>query len=148
MLSDELTDRPVFDSDDQSVLAYLFVTQKQKWAPKVFLENSYYLHGYWVILVDNYERNMQKFRPGHGDDRWPFVTHFVGCKPCGSEASYGMQRCLQQMERAFNFGDNQILEHYGYNHRALNGTRELGKVRKDSADPLGLGLSTDGTNLG
>jgi xyloglucan 6-xylosyltransferase len=147
MLSNELTDRPVFDADDQSVLAYLFVTQKSRWVPKVFLENSYYLHGYWVILVDNYERNMEKFRPGYGDDRWPFVTHFVGCKPCGSEASYGMQRCLQQMERAFNFGDNQILEHYGYNHRALNGTKELGKVRKDSADPLGLGLST-ATNLG
>jgi xyloglucan 6-xylosyltransferase len=141
MLSQALTDRPVFDSDDQSVLAYLLVTQTAKWVPKVFLENSYYLHGYWVILVDNYENYMANSKPGYGDHRWPFVTHFVGCKPCGNEASYGMQRCLKQMERAFNFGDNQILDHYGYQHRTLNSSKEVGKVRYDTADPLGLGLS-------
>jgi xyloglucan 6-xylosyltransferase len=54
-LSEVLLDRPVFDSDDQSVLAYLLITQTQRWAPKVYLENSYYLHGYWVIIVDRYQ---------------------------------------------------------------------------------------------
>jgi xyloglucan 6-xylosyltransferase len=85
---------------------------------------------------------MTTHMPGTGDDKWPFITHFVGCKPCGSEASYGIKRCLLQMERAFNFGDNQILQHYGYQHRTLNTSRELGRVRVDSTDPLGLGLPT------
>lgn len=141
-LSEVLLDRPVFDSDDQSVLAYLLITQTQRWAPKVYLENSYYLHGYWVIIVDRYEEMMANHMPGTGDEKWPFVTHFVGCKPCGSEASYGIKRCLLQMERAFNFGDNQILQHYGYQHRTLNTSREVGRVRVDSTDPLGLGLPT------
>ncbi|KAG0626402.1 hypothetical protein M758_2G123000 [Ceratodon purpureus] len=141
-LSEVLLDRPVFDSDDQSVLAYLLVTQTQKWAPKVYLENSYYLHGYWVIIADRYEDIMANNKPGTGDEKWPFVTHFVGCKPCGKEASYGIKRCVLQMERAFNFGDNQILHRYGYQHRTLNSSKEIGRVRVDSADPLGLGLPT------
>lgn len=140
LLSEVLPDRPVFDSDDQSVLAYLLVTQTQKWAPKMFLENSYYLHGYWVIIVDKFEEMMATNKPGTGDEKWPFVTHFVGCKLCGNEASYGIKRCLLQMERAFNFGDNQVLQHYGYLHRSLNSSKEVGRVRLDSVDPLGLGL--------
>lgn len=141
-LSEVLKDRPVFDSDDQSVLAYLLVTQTQKWAPKVYLENSYFLHGYWVIIVDRFEDMMANSKPGTGDEKWPFVTHFVGCKPCGSGATYGIKRCLLQMERAFSFGDNQILQLYGYQHRTLNSSREVGRVRHDSADPLDLGLPT------
>ncbi|XP_075659284.1 putative xyloglucan 6-xylosyltransferase 3 [Castanea sativa] len=59
---------------------------------KVFVENSYYLHGYWAGLVDRYEEMMEKYHPGLGDERWPFVTHFVGCKPCGSYGDYAVER--------------------------------------------------------
>lgn len=72
---------------------------------RVFVENSYFLHGYWAGLVDRYEEMMEKYHPGLGDERWPFVTHFVGCKPCGSYGDYPVQRCLSSMERAFNFAD-------------------------------------------
>ncbi|KAA8530856.1 hypothetical protein F0562_005520 [Nyssa sinensis] len=75
------------------------------------LESAYYLHGYWGILVDRYEEMMENFHPGLGDHRWPLVTHFVGYKPCGKFGDYPVERCLKQMDRAFNFGDNQILVH-------------------------------------
>ncbi|KAA8526501.1 hypothetical protein F0562_008296 [Nyssa sinensis] len=59
---------------------------------------------------DRYEGMMGNFHPGLGDHRWPLVTHFVGCKPCGKFGDYPAERCLKQMDRAFNFGDNQILQ--------------------------------------
>jgi len=137
LLSKTLKGRPNFEADDQSALVYLLVTKTEEWADKVFLENSYYLHGYWAILVDKYEEMMEKHHPGLGDHRWPFVTHFVGCKPCSKAGDYSVQRCLTQMERAFNFGDNQILEIYGFKHRSL-GTKKVKRVRNDTSDPLQL----------
>ena len=64
------------------------------------LESKYYLHGYWLNLVDKFEEMTEKFHPGFGDDRWPFVTHFVGCKPCvNSFGDYPVEKCLQSMNR-------------------------------------------------
>ncbi|KAH7851029.1 hypothetical protein Vadar_006283 [Vaccinium darrowii] len=108
VLTANLKGRPAFEADDQSALIYLLLLKKNGWMKKVFLENSYYLHGYWAGLVDRYEEMIEKYHPGLGDERWPFVTHFVGCKPCGSYGDYPVERCLSSMERAFNFADNQI----------------------------------------
>ncbi|MCO5561278.1 hypothetical protein L7F22_014899 [Adiantum nelumboides] len=135
VLTDALVGRPAFEADDQSALIYLLVTEKDKWGDKVFLESSYYLHGYWVAIVERYEENILKYRPGFGDERWPFVTHFVGCKPCGSYGDYSVERCLKQMERAFNFGDNQILQMYGFQHRSL-GTFKVKRTSNDTDRPL------------
>ena len=138
LLSHSLAGRPNFEADDQSALVYLLITQKKEWANKVLLESSYYLHGYWVELVDKYEDLMEKSHPGFGDDRWPFVTHFVGCKPCLKAASdYPVDKCFSQMERAFNFADNQILESYGFRHRKL-GSSKVNRIRDDTANPLNL----------
>lgn len=144
LLTATLTGRPDFEADDQSALIYLLVTQDQ-WKEKVFLETAYYLHGYWVILVERYEEMMANNKPGSGDDRWPFVTHFVGCKPCGSYGDYDVNRCINQMERAFNFADNQVLEHYGFLHRSL-GTAKVKRIRNDTADPLGVQAEITGRN--
>lgn len=77
VLTWELKDRPAFEADDQSAMVYLLAKEKEKWGDKVYLENGYYLHGYWGILVDHYEELMQNYHPGLGDHRWPLVTHFV-----------------------------------------------------------------------
>eukprot|EP01018_Ginkgo_biloba_P028588 Gb_09703 [translate_table: standard] len=135
VLTAHLEGRPAFEADDQSALIYLLITQKSLWGNKVFLESSYYLHGYWVIVVDKYEEMIEKYHPGYGDDRWAFVTHFVGCKPCGSYGDYPVERCLKQMERAFNFADNQILQIYGFHHRSL-GSAKVKRTRNDTALPL------------
>ncbi|KAH7284801.1 hypothetical protein KP509_34G070900 [Ceratopteris richardii] len=135
VLTDALAGRPAFEADDQSALIYLLIMQRDKWGSKVFLENSYYLHGYWVAIVEKFEENMQMYHPGYGDERWPFVTHFVGCKPCGSYGDYSVERCLKQMERAFNFGDNQILQMYGFVHKSL-GTFKVKRTRNDTDRPL------------
>ncbi|KAI4340122.1 hypothetical protein MLD38_024990 [Melastoma candidum] len=130
-----LNGRPDFEADDQSALIYLLLTQKEKWMDKVHIENSYYLHGFWTGLVDTYEDLMAKYQPGYGDQRWPFVTHFVGCKPCGSYADYPVERCLRSMERAFNFADNQVLNLYGFGHRGLLSPK-IKRKRNETVSPL------------
>lgn len=123
VLTKELKDRPAFEADDQSAMVYLLAKEKENWGHKVYLENRYYLHGYWGISVDRYEEMIQSHHPGFGDHRWPLVTHFAGCKPCGKVGDYPVERCLKQMERAFNFGDNQILQLYGFAHTSFASRR-------------------------
>ncbi|KVI06435.1 probable xyloglucan 6-xylosyltransferase 3 [Cynara cardunculus var. scolymus] len=134
ILTANLKGRPAFEADDQSALIYLLIT-KTEWMKKVFVENSYFLHGYWDGLVDRYEEMMEKYHPGLGDERWPFVTHFVGCKPCGSYGDYPVQRCLSSMERAFNFADNQVLKLYGFRHRGLLSPK-IKRIRNETVTPL------------
>jgi xyloglucan 6-xylosyltransferase len=135
ILTANLKGRPAFEADDQSALIYLLISQQDKWMNKVYVENSYYLHGFWSGLVDKYEEMMEKHHPGLGDERWPFVTHFVGCKPCGSYGDYPVEKCLNSMERAFNFGDNQVLRLYGFAHKGLLSPK-MKRVRDQTADPL------------
>uniref|UniRef100_A0A5B7BC01 xyloglucan 6-xylosyltransferase n=1 Tax=Davidia involucrata TaxID=16924 RepID=A0A5B7BC01_DAVIN len=135
ILTANLKGRPAFEADDQSALIFLLISQKDEWIDKVFLENSYYLHGYWAGLVDRYEEMMEKYHPGSGDERWPFVTHFVGCKPCGSYGDYPVERCLGSMERAFNFADNQVLKLYGFRHRGLLSPK-IKRMRNETTLPL------------
>ncbi|RRT68773.1 hypothetical protein B296_00008493 [Ensete ventricosum] len=135
ILTANLQGRPAFEADDQSALIYLLLSQQDRWGDKIYIENSYYLHGYWAGLVDKYEEMMEKHHPGLGDERWPFVTHFVGCKPCGSYGDYPVERCLSSMERAFNFADNQVLRMYGFAHGKLS-TPKIKRTRKQTAKPL------------
>lgn len=135
ILTANLKGRPAFEADDQSALIYLLIAKKDEWMDKVFLENSYYLHGYWAGLVDRYEEMIEKYHPGLGDERWPFVTHFVGCKPCGSYGDYPVERCLRSMERAFNFADNQVLKLYGFRHRGLLSPK-IKRIRNQTDTPL------------
>ncbi|EPS66800.1 hypothetical protein M569_07974, partial [Genlisea aurea] len=135
ILTANLKGRPAFEADDQSALIYLLLTEKDKWMDKVYVENSYYLHGFWEGLVDRYEEMAENNRPGSGDERWPFVTHFVGCKPCGSYGDYPVERCLKSMERAFNFADNQVLDLYGFKHKGLV-SPNVKRVRNDTVEPL------------
>ncbi|PKA67171.1 Putative glycosyltransferase 3 [Apostasia shenzhenica] len=135
ILTANLKGRPAFEADDQSALIYLLLSQQDKWGDKVYIENSYYLHGFWAGLVDKYEEMMEKHHPGLGDERWPFVTHFVGCKPCGSYGDYPVERCISSMERAFNFADNQVLQMYGFSHRGLSSPK-IKRIRNETATPL------------
>ncbi|XP_021859674.2 probable xyloglucan 6-xylosyltransferase 3 [Spinacia oleracea] len=135
ILAANLKGRPVFEADDQSALIYLLITQKEKWMEKVFIENSYYLHGFWLGLVDKYEENVEKYHSGLGDERWPFVTHFVGCKPCNSFRDYPFEKCFKSMERAFNFADDQVLKLYGLRHGSLLNPN-VKRFRNESDKPL------------
>ncbi|KAJ0257326.1 Xyloglucan 6-xylosyltransferase 4 [Hirschfeldia incana] len=135
VLTAYLKGRPAFEADDQSALIYLLLSQKDKWMEKVYVENQYYLHGFWEGLVGKYEEMMEKYHPGLGDERWPFVTHFVGCKPCGSYADYAEERCFKSMERAFNFADNQVLKLYGFSHRGLLSPK-VKRIRNETVSPL------------
>lgn len=51
----------------------------------------------------------------------PFVTHFTGCQPCSGDhnPSYDGDTCWKEMEKALNFGDNQVLRNYGFVRKDL-----------------------------
>jgi xyloglucan 6-xylosyltransferase len=122
LLSKALPGRLVNEADDQSALAYLMLTDREKWGSKVYLENSYYFQGYWRLLTEKFEEMMAKYKPGlYGDERWPFITHFVGCEFCEGAVNpeYSSELCISQMERAVNFADNQVLSLYGFKHPTL-----------------------------
>uniref|UniRef100_A0ACD5XJS8 Uncharacterized protein n=1 Tax=Avena sativa TaxID=4498 RepID=A0ACD5XJS8_AVESA len=140
-----LSNREPYEADDQSALVYLLVTQRKRWADRVFLESSYVLHGYWKAIVDRYEEMRSNGQPGLGDDRWPLITHFVGCKPCGDPngASYEAAQCWRGIDRAFNFADDQILKLYGFQHESLNSTA-VQRVRKETGRPM----DTDDEEIG
>lgn len=154
ILTANLKGRPAFEADDQSALVWLLIQQRDRWRPQTFLESSFYLHGYWAILVDRYEEMMEKYHPGLGDDRWPFVTHFVGCKPCGKLGELDLndfKKCVYNMERAYNFADNQLLRQFGYEHvelgsfavRPSNITTKITLAAKKSAARSQKSESTD-----
>ena len=135
LLTASLTGRPAFEADDQSALIHLLLMQKERWMDKVHVETEFYLHGFWTGLVDRYEEMMEEHHPGLGDDRWPFITHFVGCKTCGRYEDYPLDRCVRGMERAFNFADNQVLRLYGFRHRSLT-TAKVRRVTDPATNPL------------
>ncbi|CAI9118794.1 OLC1v1020407C1 [Oldenlandia corymbosa var. corymbosa] len=137
LLTRELAGRPTFEADDQSAMVYILATQKEKWGDKVYLESAYYLHGYWGILVDRYEEMIENYHPGLGDHRWPLVTHFVGCKPCVKFGDYSVERCFKQMDRAFNFADNQVLQMYGFAHKTL-ASKKVKRIRNETSNPTEL----------
>lgn len=123
LLSLALTDRPPTEADDQSSLVYLMLTDRSRWGSKIYLENSYCFQGYWLYLTDKFEEMMEKNQPGvYGDERWPFITHFVGCEFCegGVNPIYSPGQCIRAMERAFLFADNQVLNRYGLRHSSLH----------------------------
>ena len=94
--------RPLFEGDDQSGIVWLMVKQPERFQAQLALDFSYELHGDWLKHTGKYEEYMDKYHPGLGDERWPLVTHFVGCKPCGKVNAEHMQElrtCVEAMER-------------------------------------------------
>nr|GMD71269.1 glycosyltransferase 6-like [Ipomoea batatas] len=109
-----LKDKMFPESDDQSALVYLLLKGEKKWRDRIYVENEYSLHGYWVGVVgrlDNIteryveiERRDAALRRRHAeavsesyaaarephvaegrDWRRPFITHFTGCQPCSGD---------------------------------------------------------------
>ncbi|GMH24580.1 hypothetical protein Nepgr_026423 [Nepenthes gracilis] len=62
-----LKDKEFPSSDDQSALVYLLLKEKEKWGDKVYIENEYSLHGYWIGIVgrlDNITEQYAKVETG------------------------------------------------------------------------------------
>lgn len=118
-------DRPQMgDLDDQSALVCLLVTEREKWASKVYFENDIVLSGSWMDWTNLYvdDRRMRA-------DARPLTTHFAGCNPCTRKDSYGL--CLERFDRTYNFADNQVLENYGLRHERLNSSSVTGDFQGD-----------------
>ncbi|VFQ69170.1 unnamed protein product [Cuscuta campestris] len=43
------------ESDDQSGLIYLILTESEKWGKKIYVESDYYFEGYWLEIVGRLE---------------------------------------------------------------------------------------------
>ncbi|KAI8534779.1 hypothetical protein RHMOL_Rhmol10G0123300 [Rhododendron molle] len=49
-----------------------------------------------------------------GGGKREFITHFTACRPCSGQWGYTEEQCLNGMEKALNFADNQVLRNYGF----------------------------------
>ncbi|KAL9228180.1 hypothetical protein vseg_003788 [Gypsophila vaccaria] len=126
----EMKARSGFEVDEESTMMHLSVDEKEKWGGRVYLENDCYVRDSWEVLVSKYDTMLNNYKSGLGDYRWPLVTQFVGCKPCSKAGDYSNEKCLKEMERAFNFGDNQVVGMYGLTRNSLSSTR-VKKVHND-----------------
>lgn len=54
----------------------------------------------------------------------PFITHFTGCEPCSGKHNemYSWESCVDGMNKALNFADNQVLRNFGYFRPNLSNT--------------------------
>lgn len=108
----------IIPGDDRSSLVALLTedkrnpTEEQMWVPKVKLveETEYTLNGNWQIVAPKLEELSQDVHHGV-----PFVTHFEGCLPHPSEVpslsrqdSENFTACVEQLQRAFDFAENQV----------------------------------------
>ncbi|CAM6093449.1 unnamed protein product [Calypogeia fissa] len=128
---------PDYPADDQSALAYLILTDETINSKVKLVElTEYMISGWWVEVVDNYETSMEKYHPGLGDRRWPWITHFTGCGPCGGDDNNEKyQKCMKNIERALNFADNQVLAFMGFQHESLSSDSVL-RTRNETVKPL------------
>lgn len=56
-----LSDKLFPDSDEQSSLVYLLLKEKKKWGEKIYVENEYSLHGYWIAQVVKFDNLSRKY---------------------------------------------------------------------------------------
>ncbi|CAM6099400.1 unnamed protein product [Calypogeia fissa] len=123
LLDEALSNRPPkWEADDQSILVYLLILEREKWGSQTCFETTILMSGWWLSLTE-------KFRDEHPVEERPFVTHFAGCKPCRdpnpSHEDEVMVRCLKDQEMTYNFADNQVLQQYGLRHVHLTTTKLL-----------------------
>ncbi|CAM6093441.1 unnamed protein product [Calypogeia fissa] len=127
-----------FSSDDQSALAYLMITDEAVRSKVKLVESDIYtMSGFWIEVVETYEDCAEKYHPGLGDKRWPWVTHFTGCGFCagGDNPDYAYERCMETFGRAYNFADNQVLAYVGFEHKNLSSDVIL-PTRHDTDRPI------------
>lgn len=88
-----------------------------RWGPKVYLEHSYHMQGYFEVMA----MHPSTF-PGMGVTWWPFVTHFTGCQFCCGlpNTLYDVENCHRYLERAYKAANNQVLQHSGYVYASLH----------------------------
>ncbi|KAJ0893810.1 putative xyloglucan 6-xylosyltransferase [Helianthus annuus] len=154
ILRETCKDKTRPESDDQTGLVYLLLKEKEKWGDKIYIEDGYYLEGYWKNIVGKVERITEKYngvmkserglRRRHAEKvrgysalweaylegegwRRPFMTHFRGCQLCSGTHNglYTRHSCLDAMEKVLNFADNQVLRSYGFVHTSLGDSESV-----------------------
>ncbi|KAM7264791.1 hypothetical protein ACFE04_002474 [Oxalis oulophora] len=87
----------------------------------------------YAVLREKYLKNAGNAR---GSWRRPFVTHFTGCQPCSGDHNemYTGQTCTDNMVKALNFADDQVMRKYGFVHTDLQKTSPVEAVPFDYPD--------------
>lgn len=125
ILTEALKDRPTkWEADDQGVLEYMLITETDRWASKVLLENSE------VDMSASWWYWTPRFLDSVPLSYKPFVTHFAGCSPCEANVT---ESCLAEMDKTFNFADNQVLESSGLCHEHLRSSKIVSSCSMGSA---------------
>lgn len=128
------------------MLVYILLKQKERWGDKIYLESEFDFESYWLGTVGRLEEfdraytameqreealrrrhaeaasraygRMREERMGAEKRRRPLITHFTGCQPCSGDHNemYTAESCLEGLQRALHFADNQVLRDYGFRH--------------------------------
>ncbi|CAM6099386.1 unnamed protein product [Calypogeia fissa] len=114
--------------------------EHKKWAPKVKLvkEMEYVMNvnGNWTAVGPKLEEL------GPDKDRAvPFITHFEGCLPHPSEVprlsrqdSENFHACVEQLDRAFDFAENQVYRELGLERNTLGNSSEPFTWKEESTE--------------
>jgi xyloglucan 6-xylosyltransferase len=115
LLNNFLSDRPSgWTADDQCVLAYVLISEREKWESRVHLVDEFAMSGHWAFWVPRFPNDVE------WTDEYtvpPFVTHFAGCHPCSLTVT---QEVIDGMHKTYNYADNQVLRRYGLRHLNVN----------------------------
>ncbi|GBG84076.1 hypothetical protein CBR_g37951 [Chara braunii] len=115
---------------DQGSAIYMLMTQKDRWLPRVYLEERYHINRYWKDEADNLDKYMEQRETWRNDgNQPPFIMHFCGCALCYMKFSVDFDECQRQHDRAFNFADNQIIRDFGFMHRNLSSSEVVPIIR-------------------
>ncbi|GBG84080.1 hypothetical protein CBR_g37955 [Chara braunii] len=115
---------------DQGSAIYMLMTQKDRWLPRVYLEERYHINRYWKDEKDNLDNYMEERETWRNDGNHPpFIMHFCGCALCYMKYSEDFDECQRQHDRAFNFANNQIIRDLGFMHRNLSSSEVVPIIR-------------------
>ncbi|KAM7507221.1 hypothetical protein LguiA_017674 [Lonicera macranthoides] len=62
ILRSTFADKVVPESDDQSGLVYLLLTEKDTWGSKIYVESEYYFEGYWMEITGTLDNITDRYK--------------------------------------------------------------------------------------
>ncbi|GAQ78946.1 Galactosyl transferase [Klebsormidium nitens] len=107
-------------ADDQCTVVYLLSSFPDKWGKRVYLDEEIQYHHWWLNTFEDLEK-MQLGNGVNGGAKWPFVSHFTGCKFCHAQGAdpERYDSCLENFDKIYHFAMDQVLRPLGLKHKVL-----------------------------
>ncbi|GBG71966.1 hypothetical protein CBR_g10903 [Chara braunii] len=122
----------------QGAMAYVLATESKQWLPQIHFELMYHINRYWKDEMENLEDYYTSWK---GDGKSPpFIITYVGCQLCWKPNDQ-FEMCTRELDRAFNFADDQVLSVLNLKHRDLQSS-DIVKLNARKLDANASGIWT------